>query len=252
MTPLIGLNVDINVEKPTEARIARRYYEMVEATGATPVLIPPMSNTRLRHLLDYRLDGAIMIGGRDYSTKLYGGDETAPHRPLDPAREEFDIRFGKMLLHKKRKHFPKLFICAGEQLLIGLLGGKLVEHIPDYAKLQQQGLVPLPANWQPVAHQDAEGNATKHAVSLVKGTLLAQAYRKRRLKEIVSSHHQGSVQAGGKLVVNAYADDGMIEGVEWPAHDFCVGVQWHPEFEKNSPIFRALIGHAWHYNYWKF
>ena len=29
--------------------------------------------------------------------------------------------------------------------------------------------------------------------------------------------------------MTARAPDGVIEGLEHPAHPFCVGVQWHPE-----------------------
>ena len=32
------------------------------------------------------------------------------------------------------------------------------------------------------------------------------------------------------LLVNAIAPDGIIEGIEDQSKDFCIGVQWHPEF----------------------
>ena len=44
----------------------------------------------------------------------------------------------------------------------------------------------------------------------------------------------------------AYADDGVIEGIEMPGKRFVIGVQWHPEHMwRNRPhskrLFRALI-----------
>jgi putative glutamine amidotransferase len=31
------------------------------------------------------------------------------------------------------------------------------------------------------------------------------------------------------LMINATAEDGLIEGIESPNHSFVLGVQWHPE-----------------------
>jgi len=41
-------------------------------------------------------------------------------------------------------------------------------------------------------------------------------------------------------VVNAVADDGVVEGIEDPRRRFCIGVQWHPEFSI-SPADTALV-----------
>jgi hypothetical protein len=46
---------------------------------------------------------------------------------------------------------------------------------------------------------------------------------------------------------DAIAEDGVVEGIEDPRHRFCLGVQWHPEFEINDAdrrIFRAFVGAA--------
>lgn len=263
MAPLIGLNIDINVHRPDEARITRRYFEAVEAAGGVPVLIPPMSDAKLRTLLR-QLHGVMMIGGRDYAIASYGGDESAPHDPLHPIRQDFDMRLGRML--QRHQELPVLYICAGMQLLTILHGGRLVEHIPAYTE-RMLGAKPedRPAGWQAVAHQSADGHAVKHPVALVRGTKIASAYRTLHLPEVVSSHHQGSIIPGNgaiagqkrtttpikrlilprrRLIVSATAADGIIEAVELPGHDFCVGVQWHPEFEPRSPIIRSLVRHA--------
>jgi putative glutamine amidotransferase len=59
-----------------------------------------------------------------------------------------------------------------------------------------------------------------------------------------SAHHQAVKTAGPGLVVDAVAEDGVVEGIEDPRHRFCLGVQWHPEFEINEAdrrIFRAFV-----------
>lgn len=58
-----------------------------------------------------------------------------------------------------------------------------------------------------------------------------------------SSHHQ-AVRTPGRAVVNAMAEDGLIEGIEDPTQRFCLGVQWHPEFgidPGDRKIFNAFI-----------
>jgi putative glutamine amidotransferase len=43
------------------------------------------------------------------------------------------------------------------------------------------------------------------------------------------------------------APDGVIEGIEDPSRPFCLGVQWHPEFQidpGDRRLFTALIAAA--------
>jgi putative glutamine amidotransferase len=58
-----------------------------------------------------------------------------------------------------------------------------------------------------------------------------------------TSHHQ-AVKSPGRAMVNAWAPDGVIEGIEGAESKFCLGVQWHPEYlvdEGDKAIFAALI-----------
>jgi putative glutamine amidotransferase len=45
-----------------------------------------------------------------------------------------------------------------------------------------------------------------------------------------SSHHQSVKKLGQGVVANAWAADGVIEGIEVSEKSFCLGVQWHPEY----------------------
>jgi putative glutamine amidotransferase len=59
-----------------------------------------------------------------------------------------------------------------------------------------------------------------------------------------SAHHQAVKGVPAGLVVNARAPDGLIEGIEAPAHRFALGVQWHPEYgvDPADPlILRAFV-----------
>ena len=59
-----------------------------------------------------------------------------------------------------------------------------------------------------------------------------------------SAHHQAVDKLGNGLVSSAFSEDGIIEGIESKSNDFCIGVQWHPEFliDKNDiTILKSLI-----------
>ena len=63
-----------------------------------------------------------------------------------------------------------------------------------------------------------------------------------------SSHHQAVDQVAPQFSVSACSPDGVVEAIEsiddsW----FCVGVQWHPEYEISDgdrKIFKAMIASA--------
>jgi putative glutamine amidotransferase len=232
MAPLIGLNVDINVDKPTEARIARAYYEAILAVGCIPVLIPPMERKPLRALLR-RLDGVVLIGGRDYNPELYGQTvhDGQSFSPLHPDRQAFDLMLAREALRIKK--LPVLGICGGAQALVIALGGTLYVHIPaafPSSKILHRG----------------DGKSTRHSVSLIKDTRLAKIYGTLFLASTVSSHHQSARDLGEVLILSAIADDGVIEGFELPSHEFVIGVQWHPERDlaTSMPLFEAFARSA--------
>ena len=56
-----------------------------------------------------------------------------------------------------------------------------------------------------------------------------------------SRHHQAVKDVAGGFVVSATAPDGVIEAIERPGHQFCVGVQWHPENFWRTGEFRELF-----------
>ena len=62
-----------------------------------------------------------------------------------------------------------------------------------------------------------------------------------------SAHHQSVKTVAKNVLINATAPDGIIEGIEFTELDFCLGVQWHPEFlidDSDKRIFSSLIESA--------
>jgi len=86
-------------------------------------------------------------------------------------------------------------------------------------------------------------NEPGHTVRVIAGTLLRRITGADSLG-VNSAHHQAVKTAGPGLVIDAVAEDGVVEGIEDPRHRFCLGVQWHPEFEISEAdrrIFRAFV-----------
>ena len=105
---------------------------------------------------------------------------------------------------------PSLGICGGQQLMNVALGGSLIQHIPD--------TVP-----DALAHEQPNPRTEPgHAVSLEAGSVLRGIVGSATM-QVNSAHHQAVADAAPGLVVNARAPDGVIEGIEDPAHCWFIG-----------------------------
>ena len=57
-----------------------------------------------------------------------------------------------------------------------------------------------------------------------------------------SMHHQGIKRLAEGLRPNAFAPDGLIEGLESSNGHFLIGVQWHPEaLAERDPVMHRLF-----------
>jgi putative glutamine amidotransferase len=129
------------------------------------------------------------------------------------------------------RDIPLLGICGGQQLLNVVLGGTLIQHIPD-------AIPGALAHEQPNPRDEAG-----HDVTVTPGTLLA-AITGAVTMSVNSAHHQAVRDVGDGVIIDAVAPDGVIEGIELPGKRFCLGVQWHPEFSidpGDSRIITAFI-----------
>jgi len=78
-----------------------------------------------------------------------------------------------------------------------------------------------------------------HNVIIEPNTRLAKISPKTVIKTN-SSHHQAVGKLGKDIIVSARAEDGIVEAIEHQSHPFCLGVQWHPEYE-TSEVDRELF-----------
>ncbi|MBB3896646.1 gamma-glutamyl-gamma-aminobutyrate hydrolase family protein [Roseococcus suduntuyensis] len=217
--PLIGLTLDSEAaggwSKLPWYALRQNYFSAVIAAGGLPVALPHAPELALDYLA--ALDGLLVTGGAfDVDPAIWSNPPLAPHPKvvLKPGRTDFELAATRAAL---ARDMPVLGICGGQQLLAVALGATLHQHIPDEA----------PSD---IAHEQPNPRTEPgHEVEVAPGTLLARITGRARMA-VNSAHHQAVRSVGEGLVVNARAPDGLIEGIEAPAHRFALGVQWHPEY----------------------
>jgi putative glutamine amidotransferase len=217
--PIIGITADFIEQKakvngePT-LFLHQRYYRVVEQVGATPLILPPLtSQAAIRQSLRL-LDGLVISGGGfDIHPSYYGERPIKQLGIIKERRTQFEIDITAAAL---KKDLPLLGICGGAQALNVVLGGSLYQDIS----------VQLPSAAQ---HEQSEKKIHGgHSIEISHGTMLRAIVQRRRI-EVNTTHHQAVKRLGNGLIINAIADDGVIEGIESTCHRFAIGVQWHPE-----------------------
>jgi putative glutamine amidotransferase len=222
-SPLIGISAYDFTGKPEGYYLPRSYVDGVRAAGGRPLILPP-GDADAEHLLDI-VDGLILSGGGDVNPSRYGGAGHDSIYHVSHDRDEFEIHLVNLALERE---FPLLCICRGLQVLNVALGGDLHAHLPE-------------AVGDRIEHRDPERNPTRHAASVDPTSRLAEILGVTSLS-VMSRHHQGARRVGRHLRAVAWAEDGVIEGLEHASHRFCVAVQWHPEMSLDDPVQRRLFG----------
>jgi gamma-glutamyl-gamma-aminobutyrate hydrolase PuuD len=195
------------------------YADAVAAAGGEPVLLPTGA---VSPEVVTRLDGLVLAGGADVDPARY--DRPAgPHTTvLRPERDESEL----IALHAALdRDLPLLAICRGMQLLNVALGGDLVQHLPD---LENTGV-----------HDPGAGLYQRRDVRMQDGTRLHELLGDSA--SVACHHHQALGRVAAGLTPTAWAEDGVVEGVEADGHRFSLAVQWHPEESQDNRLFDALV-----------
>lgn len=229
--PVIGLTLDSEEPGGYSAlpwyALRRNYFASVTRAGGLPLGLPHEPDLAEAYL--DLLDGLIVTGGAfDIDPALFGASERHPSVTTKEQRTAFEWAAAGLAV---KRDLPILGICGGAQLLNVVFGGSLLQHIPDRVENHLPHEQPGP--------RDRPG----HAVKVQPGTRLERICGAGEL-QVNSAHHQAVERPGGGLVVNALAPDGVIEGIEQPDMNFCIGVQWHPEYEISAAdhaLFYAFV-----------
>ena len=215
--PVIGFTLDYEeaggYSKMPWYALRENYCGSVARFGGITLPLPHEVNF-VEQYLDM-LDGLVITGGAfDVSPELYGDSSKHETVITKDRRTKFEYAITRGAIER---HMPLLGICGGQQLLNVVLGGTLIQHIPDTIK-------------DALEHEQKNPRTEPgHTVALTQGTLLARIIGKDSMA-VNSAHHQAIAKPAPGTVVDAVAPDGVIEGIELAGHPFCLGVQWHPEY----------------------
>ena len=214
--PIIGITLD--EERPGKYSkfpwyaIRKNYLHSVEKFGGIPFpLFHTLSN--VRDLVGL-IDAVIITGGNFDINPSFYGEKNTHSRSIKKTRSSFEKNICEACL---KHNIPILGICGGQQLLNVCCGGTLIQ---DIKKFKDNAL-----NHEQINPR----NQTSHSVKLNKQTKLFKIINQSKI-QVNSAHHQAVNQLGKNLVISSVASDGIIESIESTEHDWCIGVQWHPEF----------------------
>jgi putative glutamine amidotransferase len=229
--PLIGITsyaeeIRWGVWTEEAALVPLAYVRAVERAGGRALVVPP-ADDGLDETLD-ALDGVIFSGGGDLDPSLYDAE---PHPETDAPRAARDAAELRMLKAALDKDIPVLAICRGSQVLNVARGGDLVQHLPEAVGHDQ--------------HRHEPGAFSDHDVKLAPDSKLGELLGEHA--PVKSHHHQAYGRIGEGLREVAWAEDGVVEGLEDPKKRFALGVLWHPEEGEDFALFKALVEEARRY-----
>jgi putative glutamine amidotransferase len=235
MKPLIGISCCSKsfgiMGMPNHAASDTYVRATDHVVGGVPVLIPANGAQADIATLLNRLDGIILTGSRsNVQPTLYDGPAHAEGTPEDPQRDAVTLPLIRAAL---AMGLPVLAICRGFQELNVALGGSLHQRLQDLPGRMDHS-TPMQPN--PLVRT---GKA--HSLKLTSGGWL---HRLAGATEIAvnSLHNQGIDRLAPGLLVEGVAPDGTIEAVRTVSSGFCIGVQWHPEYDwQTDAISRGIL-----------
>ena len=202
----------------TQERIRRRFMRYDDVTCITILptdlcdyeAIEDGTDTINTEKMDYVLDkcDAFIIQGGSYCFKY----------------DEYIIDYA--VKHDK----PLICICAGFQSFCSL-------YAKNRNKFDMSETKNLPNHAGTIAEE------YKHKVTIKDNTLLKSIVGKDII-DVNSLHHDVVDFDLEGAIINAVADDGIIEGAEYPGKKFILALQWHPEClndDNSNKIIDAFI-----------
>lgn len=218
--PPVGVTAPCRlVERRERVTLNTAYVRALENAGLVPLAIPTMLAADRAGAALAAVRGLVLTGGEDVAPDRYG---QAPHPRLgdvDPIRDAAELA---LIAAARKRGLPILAICRGIQILNVALGGTLYQDLPSER----------PSG---VAHSD---ETSRHDVRVEAASRLGQTLG-AEVASVNSRHHQAIRDLAPDLKAVAWADDGVIEGVE-PADQgapWIVAVQWHPEDMTERALF---------------
>lgn len=209
--------------------VGRKYVDAVaQAAGCMPLLVPPLGDALEIDALLGLADGIMLTGSQSNVHPGHFDQPVAdPSLPLDPARDATTL---PLLRRALALGVPLFAICRGFQEMNVALGGSLHQAVHAVAGKRDH-------REDKSAGVDVQYGSAHH-VQVVAGGVLARALGAAGPIAVNSLHGQGVDRLAPGLVVEATAEDGLIEAFSVAgAQAFALGVQWHPEWKvRDNPV----------------
>ncbi len=211
--------------------VGRKYTAAIaEVAECQPLLVPVGPGlSDIGGLLE--IADAIFLSGSlsNVNPALYSDEKPLKPESMDAARDAVTIPLIRAAIEKRK---PLFAICRGFQELNVALGGSLHQAVHDadgHMDHRERATPDMDEKFGPV-----------HPINL-KGQLRDWIGQDEIM--VNSLHWQGIKRLSDRLTAEAFAKDGLVEAVRGPAdHPFCLGVQWHPEWQaKSNPVSVSLF-----------
>ena len=214
--PIIGITLD-NEEPGKYSKfpwyaIRKNYLHSIEKFGGIPF---PLFHTKsnIKDIISL-IDAVIITGGNFDIHPSFYGKKNNHSRSIKNIRTNFEIKICELSL---QQNIPIFGICGGVQLLNVCCGGTLIQDIKKFNNILLEH------------EQTNPRNETSHSVKINKQSKLYKIINQEKI-QVNSAHHQAVNHLGKNLIASGLAHDSIIESIESTEHDWCIGVQWHPEF----------------------
>ena len=212
----------IGIAAESEAA-AQPFADAIERSDGTPWLVLPEDGVSAAEAL------ANMRG-------LIVTTEPNIHGSMELGEDSYKSRAALLLKAALDKDMPVLCIGRGVQSLNLALGGTQARHVSGHG--------PTP--------QDGEEVSSYHRIYIPPGSKLAAIVGSGGFVRVNSRHREGmrEAQKSQILMASAYSlEDGVIEALESPYHDWVIGVQFEPQRRMEIPphfdrLFQGLVERA--------
>lgn len=214
MRPLIGISVSRETGSDGVPRdfVRSTYLHAIQRAGGVPVMLANI-NESAETLKSCH--GLLLTGGGDFDPARYGASDAGTKWDgVSPDRDSTELLLTETAYALS---LPIFGICRGIQALAVAGEGSLIQDIPSrYPSSELHH------------YQDEARSQVTHPVRVEESSHLGTILGTQEVW-VNSFHHQAVNTVPDGWVVTAYAEDGLIEGMERPDYPFAIGVQWHPE-----------------------